>query len=402
MMKQTSTERLNIVDALRGFALMGIALVHFMEQYYGWSPPSEHSNYTQHIPSDGVFEMIVNILLRGKFFMLFSFLFGLSFFLQMDHAAEKGANFSGRFLWRLVILFAIGFVHHLFYRGDILTVFALLGIPLIAFYKVPDKWILAVSLLLMLGLPRLIIVKTQPQVSYEEQIKKSEPLEKVYWQAAKYGSLKDLAYQNLTLGTSVKTEAQFGSGGRGYQTFALFLMGLYAGRKRLFENIEEKLSLIKKGFWYSLIAFLSVFAIGALLFLALKLPQKFGETGEMLTGLMLYDMSNLFNASLYVFGFLWLFIRKTWWQRQILKLAPYGRMALTNYVLQTLIGTTIFFGFGLGKLGDFGSTVTFFMGLGIFILQRLFSQWWLQRYHFGFLEWVWRSLTFLTWQRFKK
>jgi uncharacterized protein len=400
-MKQT-TERLNVVDALRGFALMGIALVHFMEQYYGWMPPSEHSNYTQHIPSDGVFEMVVNILLRGKFFMLFSFLFGLSFFLQMDHATAKGDNFSGRFLWRLVILFAIGFVHHLFYRGDILTVYALLGIPLIAFYKVSDKLILAISLLLMLGLPRLIIMITQKQVPYEEQMKKREPLEKVYWQAAKYGSLKDLAYQNMTLGSAVKTEAQFDTMSRGYQTFALFLLGLYAGRKRLFEDIEEKLPLIKKGFWWSLIAFLSLYAIGALLFLALKLPQKFGQTGEMFTGLMLYDVSNLFHASVYIFGFLWLFIKKAWWQRQILKLAPYGRMALTNYVLQTLIGTFIFFGFGLGKLGDWGSTVTFLMGLGIFILQRIFSQWWLQRYHFGFLEWVWRSLTFLKWQKFKK
>ena len=401
-MKQTTSDRLDVVDALRGFSLMGIALVHFMEQYYGGSTPSEHNNYTQHIASDEIFDTIINILLRGKFFMLFSFLFDVSFFLQMRRADAKGENFSGRFLWRLVILFAVGFVHHLFYRGDILTVYAILGVPLVLFYKIPDKWVLGVALILMLGVPRLILVSTQPPINYEEEQKKSEPLEQVYWQAAKYGSWKDIAYQNLTLGTWVKTDAQIGVFGRGYQTFALFLMGLFAGRIRFFNNIDDKLPLVKKYFWRSLIGFLGIYGVGALLFLVLKLPQKFGNSGDTVFGLMLYDMSNMFHASLYVFGFLWLYIKKTWWRRQILKLAPYGRMALTNYVLQTLIGTIIFFGFGFGKLGDWGTTVTLAIGLLVFIGQRIFSQWWLKRYQFGILEWLWRSLTYFKWQPFKK
>ena len=138
MSETTTNKRLDVVDALRGFALMGIVVVHFVEQYLGGPTPSDHQNYTQHIPADNVVETFINIVLRGKFFMLFSFLFGLSFTLQMDNAAKRGVNFSGRFLWRLIVLFAIGTVHHLFYRGDILTIYAVLGLPLVLFYKVPN------------------------------------------------------------------------------------------------------------------------------------------------------------------------------------------------------------------------------------------------------------------------
>ena len=107
-------QRLDVVDTLRGFALFGIVFVHFMEQFYAGPAPEPHQNYTQHILSDGILDGFVNILMRGKFFMLFSFLFGLSFAIQME---RRGNHFWMRFLWRLTILFAIGWVHHLFYRG---------------------------------------------------------------------------------------------------------------------------------------------------------------------------------------------------------------------------------------------------------------------------------------------
>ncbi len=126
--------------------------------------------------------------------MLFSFLFGLSFTLQMDNAAKRGINFSGRFVWRLVILFAIGFVHHLFYRGDILTIYAVLGLPLVLFYKLPNRWVWAITAALMLGMARFIL----PIPDFKAQSERWKKPEQTYWQAVKSGSIADVFYQNAT------------------------------------------------------------------------------------------------------------------------------------------------------------------------------------------------------------
>jgi uncharacterized protein len=399
MQKATST-RLDFVDALRGFALLGIIIVHFIEQYYAGGAPKGHENFEIKSVIDEVFMGITNLLIRGKFFMLFSFLFGLSFSLQMQHAEERGVNFQGRFIWRLIILFAIGVVHHLFYRGDILTVFALCGLPMVLFYKVPDRWLLATFAVFMLGVPRVIIAFNSTNAIFQpnEALQKAE---EVYWAAVKSGSLWDVFWQNLTLGTQSKWDAQFGFFGRGYQTFALFLLGLYAGRTRFFENMGDKMPLYRKGLFWSLGIFFGSFAIGAALYMGLKIQERFGEKIANSIGLLLYDISNVAHTAFYVFGLLLLF-RKQWWQRLFLKLAPYGRMALTNYVGQTLIGTTLLFGFGFGKLGDFGAATMTVCAIVVFVLQRYFSEWWLNRFHFGPLEWLWRSLTFLKIQPFVK
>ena len=397
MSESTTNKRLDVVDALRGFALMGIVIVHFAEQYLGGPTPADHQNYTQHIPADNVVETFINIVLRGKFFMLFSFLFGLSFTLQMDNAAKRGVNFSGRFLWRLIVLFAIGTVHHLFYRGDILTIYAILGLPLVLFYKVPNTWVMVVATLLMLGIARFFL----PIPDFKNEQAASEQAEQVYWKALKSGSLKEVFYQNATRGAAFKTEVQINFFGRAYQTFALFLLGLMAGRTRFFENLDEKTPQFRRALWWCVGIQVGLIGIMALLFGVFHL-DKVNEKAATFIGIGTYDVSNLLQTGMYIFGFLLLFERKAWWRRQILKLAPYGRMALTNYVMQTLIGTMLFFGFGFGLLGDIGATATVAIAIIVFIAQRYFSKWWLSRFKFGPLEWLWRSVTFLEIQLFKK
>ena len=395
-----SSKRLDVVDALRGFALMGIVFVHFMEQFYAGPAPAPHENYTQHIFADGIFDGFVNILMRSKFFMLFSFLFGLSFAIQME---RRGKGFAWRFLWRIAILFAIGWLHHLFYRGDILTVYALVGVPLVFCYSLSNRWLLIVAAILMLGVPRLIIKTTNPvaaNMSLQDSLAK--PKEIVYWQTVKTGSWLDIAKQNANWGYENKMNFQFGVFGRGYQTLAVFLLGLYAGRIRLFENLDDKKRYLKRGLWWSLGCFLGCFVLGALLFAVLKLPEKLGAGWDFIIGIGLYDISNLMQTAFYIFAFLLLFVNKAWWRRQFLKLAPYGRMALTNYFLQSVIGTFIFFAYGFNQLDQFGSTVAAAIALIVFIIQRFASVWWLERFYYGPLEWLWRSLTFFEVQKFKR
>jgi uncharacterized protein len=266
-----------------------------------------------------------------------------------------------------------------------------------------NKWLLIVATVLMLGVPRLIIKTIDPNATdYKAQEAVAKPKEATYWHTAKTGSWLDIAKQNAGWGMENKMNFQFGIQGRGYQTLALFFLGLYAGRIGFFENLEEKKQYLKRGLWRSLMAFLSCYAIGALVFLVLKLPEKLGAGWDMMIGSALYDWSNLFTSAFYIFAFLLLWVNKPWWRAQILKLAPYGRMALSNYLLQSVIGTFIFFAYGFNQLGLFGSTVAAGIALVIFVGQRFWSKWWLERYYFGPLEWLWRSLTFLKIQKFKK
>ena len=113
-------ERIQLIDALRGLSLAGIAIAHFGEQYLGFMPPPEHQSYHIHGTADGVLEALSWIFVRGKGFGIFSFMFGFSFALQMQRAERRlpGADFRPRFSWRLFILFAIGWLHGLAYSGD--------------------------------------------------------------------------------------------------------------------------------------------------------------------------------------------------------------------------------------------------------------------------------------------
>ena len=133
-------DRIAIIDAFRGFALAGIVLVHFVEQFIGGPIPEEEtSQMLQGVP-DYIVLVILQLFLSGKFFALFSILFGLSFYIQMSRTAAKGKKYKLRFLWRLAILMMIGLVHSLFYRGDILTIYAFIGLFLPFFHDVSNKW----------------------------------------------------------------------------------------------------------------------------------------------------------------------------------------------------------------------------------------------------------------------
>ena len=130
MNKLIKTNRINSIDALRGFALAGVVLVHMVEQYIAGPAPEGFLEGLNGIP-DQIVQGFIQLFLTGKVFALFSILFGLSFTIQMQSAEKKGVKFGGRFLWRAVLLFIIGYFHQLFYRGDILTIYAVLALSLI-------------------------------------------------------------------------------------------------------------------------------------------------------------------------------------------------------------------------------------------------------------------------------
>ena len=133
--------RITVIDALRGFALLGVVLVHMQQHYsyFGRGPFLPHEPFLAQWDEDSMW-LVMNVMV-SRFINIFAFLFGMSFFIQMDRAKQKGISFRGRFLWRMVILFVIGVIGSCFYSGDILSIYAVFGVILLFLDKFKN-WVL--------------------------------------------------------------------------------------------------------------------------------------------------------------------------------------------------------------------------------------------------------------------
>jgi len=410
------SERIHLVDALRGFALAGIVALHFMEQYLGEMPPPGHESYSRHGGLDDGLEALAFLLLRGKGFALFSFMFGLSFALQMQRAEARDSrrDFRPRFTWRLAILLGIGWLHSLVYRGDILMVYAMLGVPLMLFRRVPDRWLWALALALMLGGPRVVMRLTGPRPAPAELAAvqaAAEARATRHYEALRSGEAARIARLNATEGFASRMSFQFGPFSRAYQTFGYFLIGLWAGRRRVLEDPEAHLPLLRRALRASGALTLGIPAAALLAWLAGRFLAGGAESPgapagppdvtswPFVVGMSVYDAWNFAGTVLYLSAFVLLF-RRDAWRRRLLSFAPVGRMALTSYVVESLLGAAVFFGVGLGALGRVGHTVALPVGLALFAGQMWVSRLWLGRFRYGPLEWGWRSLTLLRAQPF--
>jgi uncharacterized protein len=390
-------------------------MAHFGEQYLGFMPPPGRP-YNIHGTADGVLEALSWIFVRGKGFGIFSFLFGLSFALQMQRAERRpGTDFRPRFAWRLLILFAIGWLHGLAYSGDILTVYAALGIPLILFYRVRDRFVLVLAVLLLAGAPRIAQRLIQgPMTSTELQSLQARMTVQAedHWRAVAGGDVPEIVRLHATTSFRAKWEFQFGFFGRGYQTFGLFLLGLWAGRHRILEDVGAHRVLFVR-LWRStgaltlLVPLIAgvLFAVGQAARGGSAQPQPSGTLPDfsswpLVAGMGLFDLWNNAMTLFYLASFALLCLLPSW-QPRLLRFGPAGQVALTVYVTQTVVGVLVFFGFGLGLLGRVGNSVAIPMGLGLFVLQVWASRAWLRRFRFGPLEWAWRSLTWLRREPFR-
>jgi uncharacterized protein len=400
---RVAAKRIEIIDVLRGFTLLGIIIIHFSEQYYAGPAPQKFPNFNITFIADEILNSIIWILIGGKFFAIFSFLFGLSFFLQVGKAGEASTS-AFRFLWRLIVLLAIGAIHHLHYRGDILTIYAMLGVGLLLIQRLPDKVLLIIAIILILNIPAHIVRGVKIFQSGTESLLSSfagnDADNELYYKTVGTGSYVDVLRANAgEFDTKYKFQIE---SGRIYITFGLFMLGLFAGRKDFFTHIEEKIAWVKRLRKVTLWSLLGVVIFVGLLFGGAHLAKwQLPDAVQWSVGGFAYDAFNAALAVVYVTVIIQLFCIEKW-RKRLMVFYEVGRMGLTTYITQTALGTTLFFGFGLGLLGNIGACLSVAIAIILFIFQIYISRWWLARFNYGPIEWLWRSLTYLRLQPFKK
>jgi uncharacterized protein len=389
-----SGERIVAVDVLRAFALFGIVITHAVDGFLAGQPPV--ADFMLFGPLDRAVTQLEHLLTFGKFYTIFSFLFGLSFAIQLRNATQKGVGFSGRFTWRLTVLALIGIVHGAFFAGDILIIYALLGLLLIPFRNMKTKTLLIVGLILVFNIPGLLLgsaLLAAPAPS-PEQLQANAEMQAQFQRLAEQqfaikqsGTLAELAVVNLTYGILGKAAFMIFTG-RLWITFGLFLLGMCAGRLEVFKDTAANRASFRKLLWpaglVALFTTLSewLFPVSAQVLSAGNLLRWFSFTIQQVS------LSAFYVAA----------ITLLYWRRPsqglLPALAPVGRMGLTTYLGQTAFGVLVFYGLGIGLLGKIGAAAAVGLSVAFFILQMLLSHAWAMRFKLGPAEWLWRSLTY--------
>ena len=387
--------RIEAIDALRGLALAGVGLVHFLERFAGGLLGDGPADFLDHGWVDTLFRGVL-WLSFGKFFALFSVLFGVSFALMRRSAAERGMAFGGRYLWRTVLLAGIGLVHQCFYRGDILIMYATLGPLLLLFDRLPTRYLVATALIFLIGLPRLLsfaVWGEGPVVGNVPVLDAAHPYAAAYTQLLREGSFAELARVHLGSAMALKFDLYLGILGRYYYTFAYFLIGLALGRSRVFTRGGLRPSRQRSLMRWSLGLLAVSGVLMMVLFSRVSQPIDWSQWLSVLA-LNFYDWTNVAGAALILLGFLACY-RTAAGARVLALFAPYGRMALTNYVLLSVIGTFLLFDYGLGLFTVLRIHQLALLAVVVIVGQMAFSAYWLSHFRYGPLEWVWRSLTYL-------
>ena len=402
-MQGETTTRIITVDALRGFALLGIIIAHFIYWYSGAGfPPQVYQLYSD--AGSQAAAIINGIFIFGKFFTFFSFLFGLSFYLQMQSLQKKEDSFVYRYAWRLVILGIIGLIHHALWRGDILSIYVPLGFVLLFIRKISNRLLLFLALLLVLNVPARIMDVLQFLSQKTGPVNSSTPMDteaQRYYDIAKSGSFVEMIKDNWrALYSKFFFQVQ---SGRIYITLGFFMLGMYAGRKRWFEKLEEIKPFAKRLCKRSGFITLGIMVVAVGLFVINQALKMGWETNPVMIFIysFLIDIANAAMTIFYITGLTLLMFRVRW-QKWLLPLSFVGKMALTSYVSQTLFGLLLFYHFGLGLFLKTSPAINILIGIAVYLIQVLFARWWLSRYNYGPVEWLWRSLTFMRWQPMKK
>jgi uncharacterized protein len=383
-------QRIVSVDILRGFAVLGILLVNMLSfSGYFHIPPHQLTGLNR------AAVLLIKFVAQAKFYTLFSFLFGWGMAIQMERAGQREDESPSPvpfYVRRLLILLLIGLAHAiLIWDGDILVTYALLGLLLLLFRKRSGRTLLVVAVICLL-IP-ILISTPGPAASLRAAYDGlREPLRRAMLEGYRANVLVEGSYAEA-VAHRVKA-LLFGHSGilyTGPHVFGMFLLGLYVGRRRILHDIPAHLPLFRRVLRWGLIVGLPC----NLLFVAATnwpdlVPSAYAELATRGARTIAGSALSLFYVSAIV-----LLTRRRAWLHRLMPLAAVGRTALSNYLLQSIVGTFVFYGYGLGLYGELGLAITLALTFLLFRAQVGLSEWWLgERFRFGPAEWLWRSLSY--------
>lgn len=391
-----SSERIATLDIVRGFALLGILIMNmpgFSTSFYAEADGSHL--WTSLL--DQRAEQIRDMLFSGKFNSMFSLLFGLGFTIQLGRLRARDPENAARHYWRRILVLA-GFaaVHVLFlWGGDVLHIYAVLGVLLYFLRNASNRLIIGLIVACLLypavnGIVRLYVIT--PDI-VKQMVAESKAWEASNNLAYGHGSFVAAAREHMrdfahTYGQPLRLWGIFGF----YVQMAMtMLIGLLIGKNNWVPRIPEFLPTIRRLQWWAL-------GLGIVCGLTFEILAQMnrvpGPSPVKVIISVSYAVCRLSMMCFYVLTIVRLAQAEVW-QKRFAPMAACGRMPLTNYLGQTLIATTIFYGWGFGLFGKVGPALGLVLAFVIFFaIQVPLSRWWLKRFEFGPLEYVWRTLTY--------
>jgi uncharacterized protein len=411
-MKPTdTTERLVYLDILRGTAIFGILLVNMM--YY--AHPYIYYQIIGELPWDSAVDRITGYAIyffaEGKFITMFAMLFGIGMVIQMDRAGQKSVNFFSLYFRRLIILAFIGAAHaFLIWMGDILLAYALMGFLILFFFrnrkpKTLMKWAVFI-LFIPFFLSLLMYGFAPPEAGGQDaaNIQDREPAPEVQF----FNELIDRSYEVYGAGSigdimkmrAIEVALYFVFGIFWMPAaLALMLFGIAIAKHGVLQNLNPDDALIRNVLLWGLIVGIAGNAMALAGFIKAD-PSDYNNY----SGIALYFGRAIGGPSLMLFftaGIIYMF-RNGWFPGFFKRLASVGRMALSNYILHSLICTTILYSYGFGLYGSVDPFAGLLLTCAIFFAQLFISPLWMKYFHYGPLEWVWRSGTYMKLQPFRK
>ena len=389
-------ERIEVLDVLRGIAMLGILVVN-ME---GFSSPGYRAENGERLWTGFLDRLAESLILHGaagKFMIMFTVLFGLGFALQMQRSTKRRLPFLALQTRRLTVLLLIGLAHaFLIWYGDILVGYALAGFLLLLFRgrraRTVLLWAIALNLLsfaqLELDVVRSIvgppIESTRPEpVASESPVGMLSAVAQAKIEAYAHGTLPDIARQRAHDFLEDHREPY----NIVVRRLSFFLLGLFVGLLGILSDVPAHRALLGRVLTWALLVGGVTHVARYLLYLqglpswtrALRLPMSI--------------VGNPAMACAYSVALILLFQLPAW-RARLLPVAAVGRTALSNYLLQSVICTSVFYSYGLGLYGRVGPAAGLALTVVIYAGQLAASVWWLRRFRFGPMEWLWRSLTY--------
>jgi len=389
-------ERIATLDIVRGFALLGMLIANmpfFSTSFFAEADASD----TWPSLLDQSAAMVHDMLFASKFNSVFSLLFGIAFTIQFDRLQEREPDRAiAIYTRRLLALLAFGLVHMIvFWNGDVLHVYALLGFGLLLLRNVSDR---VVYTLIGACLLYPVVSGTLRVFVMTPAVVAMQVLQMQAWEAS-----NNLAYGQGSFLAAVLEHAReaayfytdpfmlWGALGFYVQVTTTMLIGFLVGRNGWVRHIPELMPWVKRAQWWAL-------GVGGMCTLIFGILGQLDDPpapslAKVVVGIA-YVLSRVGMAMFFILTIVRV-AQVPSWQSRLGPMAAAGRMTLTNYLMQTLIATTIFYGWGFGLWNKVGPAAELLLPFAIFfILQVPLSMWWLKRFQYGPIEWLWRFATY--------